>query len=203
MIISHDRLLWRNISRFFNIHRLFTRVFYGHFDFTDLNNIGFRLLWISNRLLLLFLFLDAILESWSRNMARPLVRPVWPVRGDRSDQCSLLHWTRLAWPQSVVHGHPGAFPLIMWRIRHRKTPHQYPFMLPCRICCTWRRWHPWHGSTHLGRIQCDNITLRLLDSLLGDTGRPWRGGDRGLFFSGRSFWMAFVYLFNNWSKMGF
>ena len=29
--------------------------------------------------------------------------------------------------------------------------------------------------------------LRLLDSLLGDVVLPWRGGDRGLFFSGRSF----------------
>ena len=26
--------------------------------------------------------------------------------------------------------------------------------------------------------------LRLLDSLLGDDGLPWCGGDRGLFFSG-------------------
>jgi len=76
MIIGHDWLLRRNISRFFNIHQLFARVFFGHFDFTDLNNIGFRLLWISYRLLLLFLFLDTILESWSRNLARPLVRPV-------------------------------------------------------------------------------------------------------------------------------
>jgi len=29
--------------------------------------------------------------------------------------------------------------------------------------------------------------LRQLDSLLGDTGLPWRGGDRGLFFKSRSF----------------
>ena len=72
MIIGRDWLLRRNISRFFNIHQLFARVFYGHFDFTDLNNIGFRLLWISNRLLPL----DAILKPWNRSLARPLVRPV-------------------------------------------------------------------------------------------------------------------------------
>ena len=76
MVIGHDRLLCRNLNRFLYVHRLFVRILYGHFDFTDLNNIGFRLLWISYRLLLLFLFLDTILESWSRNLARPLVRPV-------------------------------------------------------------------------------------------------------------------------------
>ena len=49
------------------------------------------------------------------------------------------------------------------------------------------------GGTHgmvahiWGGYNVTTSPLRWLDSLLGDTGRYWRGGDRGLFFSGRSF----------------
>ena len=35
-----------------------------------------------------------------------------------------------------------------------------------------------------GGISVVTSLLRLLDSLLGDTGLPWCGGDRGLFFNG-------------------
>ena len=77
MIIGHDRLLRRNINRFLNVHQLFARIFYGHLDFTDLNNsVVFGILKISNRLLLLFLFLNAIFKLRSKNLARPLMRLV-------------------------------------------------------------------------------------------------------------------------------
>ena len=41
-----------------------------------------------------------------------------------------------------------------------------------------------------------------MNSLLGGEALPRRGGERGLFFNGRSCWMAFVYLFNNCPKVG-